>query len=190
MLGIAKRIFPKASLLRVWAVRAVGFLIAGFGVYAFIKRDIGSYMFLKTQFHRLRQKLFHLFHIRRRAVGVGHAHTAQANRRYGQIFSQYSFFHARLMKLQASAANVEAFIEKAKQYTAINELTPELLRLFIQRIEVGERSVKYSRNAEQHIRIFYRDIGRIDSAMRPGEKPVHIVPPISEMDLDRIQESA
>ena len=97
---------------------------------------------------------------------------------------------ARLEKLRASAANVETFIEKAKQYTAINELTPELLRLFIQRIEVGERSVKYSRNAEQHIRIFYRDIGRIDSTMRPGEKPVHIVPPISEMDLERIQESA
>lgn len=51
----------------------------------------------------------------------------------------------RLEKLKASAANVEAFIEKAKGYTAIKELTPELLRLFIQRIEVGERTVKYSR---------------------------------------------
>lgn len=51
----------------------------------------------------------------------------------------------RLEKLKASAANVEAFIEKAKRYTAIKELTPELPRLFIQRIEVGERTVKYSR---------------------------------------------
>lgn len=48
----------------------------------------------------------------------------------------------RLEKL--TAANVETFIEKAKRYTAIDELTPELLRLFIQRIEVGERSKKYS----------------------------------------------
>ena len=50
---------------------------------------------------------------------------------------------ARLEQLQASAANVESFIDKAKQYTAIDELTPELLRLFIKRIEVGERSKKY-----------------------------------------------
>ena len=33
-----------------WGVRAVGFWIAGYGVYAFLKRDIGSYMFLKNQF--------------------------------------------------------------------------------------------------------------------------------------------
>ena len=46
----------------------------------------------------------------------------------------------QLEKLKASAANVDAFIEKAKRYTTIDELTPELLRLFIQRIEVGERS--------------------------------------------------
>lgn len=45
-----------------------------------------------------------------------------------------------LEKLKASAANVEAFIEKVKRYTDIPELTPELLRLFIERIEAGERS--------------------------------------------------
>jgi DNA invertase Pin-like site-specific DNA recombinase len=70
---------------------------------------------------------------------------------------------AKLEKLKASAANVEAFIEKAKRYTDIPELTPELLRLFIERIEVGERSVKYSHSAEQDIRIVYRDVGVMDS---------------------------
>jgi len=69
---------------------------------------------------------------------------------------------SRLEKLKASAANVEAFIEKAKRYTDIPELTPELLRLFIERIEVGERSEKYSRTAEQDIRIVYRDVGVMD----------------------------
>ena len=49
---------------------------------------------------------------------------------------------ARLEKLKAASANVNTFVEKAKQYTAIDELTPELLRLFIQRIEVGERTEK------------------------------------------------
>ena len=44
---------------------------------------------------------------------------------------------ARLEKLKASATNVDAFIGKTKRYTSIEELTPDLVRLFIQRIEVG-----------------------------------------------------
>ena len=72
---------------------------------------------------------------------------------------------ARLERLRASAANVDTFIDKAKRYTAIDELTPELLRLFIQRIEVGERSKKYSHSAAQSIRIIYRDIGVMDRPM-------------------------
>ena len=71
---------------------------------------------------------------------------------------------------------MEAFIEKAKRYASIDELTPELLRLFIQRIEVGERSKKHSRNASQSIRIVYRDIGALDSMMLPGEEMPYIKP--------------
>ena len=76
---------------------------------------------------------------------------------------------ARLEELRASVANVEAFIEKVKRYTAIEELTPDLLRLFIRRIEIGERGKKYSRSSGQSVRIFYRDIGAVDSGMLPGE---------------------
>ena len=73
---------------------------------------------------------------------------------------------------------MEAFIEKAKRYTEISELTPEILRLFISRIEVGERGEKYSRTAEQSIRIFCRDVGVMDS-----------VEPITEnMDEENISE--
>ena len=60
-------------------------------------------------------------------------------------------------------------------------LTPELLRLFIQRIEIGERDVKYSRNSSQSIRIIYRDIGLVDSAMQPDEQQPKILPPLSEV---------
>ena len=76
---------------------------------------------------------------------------------------------AGLEELRASVANVEAFIEKVKRYTAIEELTPGLLRLFIRRIEIGERGKKYSRSSGQSVRIFYRDIGAVDSGMLPGE---------------------
>ena len=88
---------------------------------------------------------------------------------------------ARLEKLKAASANVNTFVEKAKQYTAIDELTPELLRLFIQRIEVGERTEKYSRSSHQSIRIVYRDIGTVDSAMEQGEEQPRIAPPLSEV---------
>ena len=68
----------------------------------------------------------------------------------------------RLEKLKSSSANVDAFIEKAKRYKTIDKLTPEIVRLFIARIEIGERTVKYSRHSAQKIHIIYRDIGEWD----------------------------
>ena len=50
MMNMTKKLFKKPSAVRTWIVRVIGFLIAGYGVYAFIKRDIGSYMVLKNQF--------------------------------------------------------------------------------------------------------------------------------------------
>lgn len=89
---------------------------------------------------------------------------------------------ARLERLRASAANVEAFIEKAKRFTTIDQLTPELVRLFIQRIEIGERPPKGSHFA-QGIKIVYRDIGCMDSPMEPGEcPPQHLLPPIPPIE--------
>lgn len=86
----------------------------------------------------------------------------------------------RLEKLKASVANVDAFIEKAKQYTAIDELTPQLLRLFIQRIEIGERTKKHSRSAGQSVRIVYRDIGALDTPMQEGDHTPHMAKEITE----------
>ena len=50
MTGMASRLWKKKSAVRLWSVRTAGFLIAGYGIYAFLKREIGSYMFLKIQF--------------------------------------------------------------------------------------------------------------------------------------------
>lgn len=76
---------------------------------------------------------------------------------------------ARLEKLKASAADVEGFIEMAKEFKHIGILTPETARLFIKRIEIGERSKKGSRNAPQSIRIIYRKIGDMDRAAQEPE---------------------
>ena len=85
----------------------------------------------------------------------------------------------KLEKLKASAANVDAFIEKASRYTEISELTPELLWTFIERIDIGERPGRYNRSGMQEVRIIYRDIGVVDSAMSAEDAEsaeVHFIP--------------
>ncbi len=77
---------------------------------------------------------------------------------------------SELENLKGSVANVSAFIEKAKQYTEINELTAEILNLFIERVEVGERDEKWSHTAPQEINIYYRDIGLMDNAAEQQEE--------------------
>ena len=69
----------------------------------------------------------------------------------------------RLEQLQHSLTNVARFIDKAKRYENLTELTPEILRLFVAKITVGEKAQKYSRTAEQEICIYYRDIGLMDT---------------------------
>ena len=50
MIGMARKRIKKLSEIRKWVLRAAAFLIAGYGVYAFVKRDISSYLLLKNQF--------------------------------------------------------------------------------------------------------------------------------------------
>ena len=49
-------------------------------------------------------------------------------------------------------------------------LVIELLHLFIERIEVGERGERYSRTAEQKIVIRYRDIGILGAFAKEAQK--------------------
>lgn len=73
----------------------------------------------------------------------------------------------RLEQLRNSLSNVAQFIDKAKRYSNITELTPEILRLFIEKIVVGEKSQKYFPTAEQDIWVYYRDIGLMDTPVEP-----------------------
>ena len=47
---MAKTLVTKQSLLRKYILRSIALLIAGYGVYVFFKRDIGSYLILANQF--------------------------------------------------------------------------------------------------------------------------------------------
>lgn len=50
VIGIVKKPFKKPSVIRKWILRIAAILIAGYGIYAFIQRGIGSYMLLKNLF--------------------------------------------------------------------------------------------------------------------------------------------
>lgn len=50
MMGIGKKCLKKDMAAYRWVIRAVAAVIAVYGVYAFIKRDIGSYMLLISHF--------------------------------------------------------------------------------------------------------------------------------------------
>lgn len=79
-----------------------------------------------------------------------------------EIQEQLPAMEVRLQELKDSSSNITRFIENAKRYSEIPELTAEILRIFIKRVEVGERAEKYSRTAPQEVRVYYRDIGLVD----------------------------
>ena len=64
--------------------------------------------------------------------------------------------------LKASATNVEKFLEVARKYTDLKELTPEILRTFVRKIVIHERSKKHSKDAEQEIDICFTHIGNLN----------------------------
>ena len=66
---------------------------------------------------------------------------------------------SEIQRLKEMVSNTAAFLDKAKRYTDIQALTPELLRLFIQKIVVHEKEVKWSKHAPQTVEIHYADIG-------------------------------
>lgn len=81
-----------------------------------------------------------------------------------QLRERFPVAEARLEELKSTVTNVARFIENAKKYSQIDELTSEILRTFIQKVTIGERSKKHSRNAVQEIKIYYRDVGLLDDA--------------------------
>ena len=50
MMGMARRMVKKPSPARTWILRILAVLIAGYGTFAFFKRDMGDYMLLRTMF--------------------------------------------------------------------------------------------------------------------------------------------
>ena len=50
MIGMARQIIKELPVAGKWMLRGIAALVAGYGVYAFIRREIGRYMFLQNQY--------------------------------------------------------------------------------------------------------------------------------------------
>lgn len=61
----------------------------------------------------------------------------------------------RISEMDMREKCIQEFIDKAKKYIEMPKLTPELLRVFIRRIEVYEKMEKYSRTCGNPIIIHY-----------------------------------
>ncbi|MBS6851193.1 MAG: recombinase family protein [Clostridiales bacterium] len=78
---------------------------------------------------------------------------------------------ANIQRLRETVSGTDSFLDKAKRYTDITELTPELLRLFIEKIVVHEKEVKWSKHAPQTVEIYYNGIGCVDNQQQDTENP-------------------
>ncbi|MEG2851902.1 MAG: DUF4368 domain-containing protein, partial [Hydrogenoanaerobacterium sp.] len=79
-----------------------------------------------------------------------------------EVQSEIDSLVCKLEQMQSEVNNTARFLEKAKKYTEISTLTAELLHVFIEKIVIYERTVKWGHNQEQQIDIYYRDIGLLD----------------------------
>lgn len=50
IIGMARKIVKRKSVIRVWCLRVIALVISIYGIYAFYTRQLGEYLFLKSQF--------------------------------------------------------------------------------------------------------------------------------------------
>lgn len=77
---------------------------------------------------------------------------------------------SEIQSLRETAIGTDSFLDKAKRYTDITELTLGLLRLFIEKIVVHEKEVKWSKHAPQTVEIHYNGIGYVGSGQQDTEE--------------------
>lgn len=75
-------------------------------------------------------------------------------------------------------------------YTDITELTPELLRLFIERIVVHEKEVKWSKHAPQTVEIYYNGIGYVGSGQQDVEEALEAPEPQQTQDTEKPRQAS
>lgn len=83
--------------------------------------------------------------------------------------NKLSELNKEIAALNSECTNVQRFMDLAKKYVCVIELTPDILRTFISKIIVHERAVKHSKTAPQQIDIYFR---YIDNLAAPKQEEV------------------
>ena len=78
-----------------------------------------------------------------------------------EITERLPIIEKEIEHLKESANNVEHFIALAKKFINIESLTPEIIRTFISKIVIHEKSAKHCKSATQQIDIYYTHIGML-----------------------------
>ena len=69
---------------------------------------------------------------------------------------------AELSKAQEATVNAEKFMNVVRRHTSFEELTPTLLREFVEKIVVHECSYDENKTRRQDIEIYYSFVGKVD----------------------------
>ena len=97
---------------------------------------------------------------------------------------------SEIQRLRETAIGTDSFLDKAKRYTDITELTPELLRLFIEKIVVHEKEVKWSKHAPQTVEIYYNGIGYVGSGQQDVEEALEAPEPQQTQDTEKPRQAS
>ena len=95
-----------------------------------------------------------------------------------------------IQRLRETVSGTDGFLNKAKRYTDITELTPELLRLFIEKIVVHEKEVKWSKHAPQTVEIYYNGIGYVGSGQQDVEEALEAPEPQQTQDTEKPRQAS
>ena len=95
-----------------------------------------------------------------------------------------------IQRLRETVSGTDNFLDKAKRYTNITELTPELLRLFIEKIVVHEKEVKWSKHAPQTVEIHYNGIGYVGSGQLDVEETMEAPDPLQTQETEEPRQAS
>ena len=80
--------------------------------------------------------------------------SASFEKEQSEIKAKLAALESKVDKMKLREKCIRDFISRAKQFTKITKLTPEILRAFVKRIEVYEKEIKHSRTCGNRIVIY------------------------------------
>ena len=107
-----------------------------------------------------------------------------------QIAASIPQKEADIQRLRETVNGTDGFLDKAKRYTDITKLTPKLLRLFIEKIVVHEKEVKWSKHAPQTVEIYYNGIGYVGSGQQDVEETMEAPEPLQTQETEEPRQAS